>query len=216
MRPFIVIEALDAGGSQTQTDLLVRRLRREKYKPHQYHFPQEDRATGRLIYDKFLLDHNRHEFSQREQALLYVQDFYSQADEFWGIIKKGTKKEVIVSDRYCTSTMAYQTAGLPGKRRRQMLNWLIWLCWQGTPRLPKPDAVILLDTPVEITLGHLASKKRDYHENKAKLTVFRRNYVRLAQEQKWIVINSVNKEGTQRTKQDIHREVWQHVSKMLS
>ncbi len=214
-RPFIVIEALDAGGSQTQTNLLVRRLKRENYTPHQYHFPQSDGATGRLIYNKFLHDHNRHGFSKREQALLYVQDFYSRADEFWHIIKKGTKREVVVSDRYCTSTMAYQTAGLAGHSRRQMLDWLVWLCWQGTPRLPKPDAVIFLNTPVEITLGHLASKKRDYHENRAKLTMFRRNYIKIAREQAWILINSVNEKGTQRTKQDIHREVWQRVSRML-
>ena len=74
--PFIVIETLDAGGSQTQTDRLARRLEKEGYQPHQYHFPQEDRATGRLIYDKFLLPKKR--FSKREQALLYIQDFFSK------------------------------------------------------------------------------------------------------------------------------------------
>lgn len=87
MNPFIVLEALDAGGSQTQTDLLTKRLKKEGYKPHQYHFPQEDRATGRIIYDKFLLYKNKFPFSKREQALLYIQDFYSKNEELWSIIK---------------------------------------------------------------------------------------------------------------------------------
>jgi dTMP kinase len=214
-RPFIVIEALDAGGSQTQTNMLAARLKKEKYIPHQYHFPQEDFPTGRLIYDKFLLYHNKRPFSRREQALLFIQDFFSRSGEMHRIVEKGKKKDVIVSDRYCTSNMSYQTIGLSGKQRKNMIDWIAWLCWKGQPALPKPDLVILLDTPVDISLQHLASKKKDYHENREKLTAFRRSYVALAREQKWVVITSANEEGRQRSKKDIHEEVWQHVQRLL-
>lgn len=214
-RPFIVIEALDAGGSQTQTNLLAKRLKKEGYIPHQYHFPQEDQPTGRLIYDKFLLEKGKRPFSRREQALLYISDFFSKSAEFWRILTKGKKKELIVSDRYCTSTMAYQTIGLMGNQRKKMLEWIEWLCWKGTPTLPVPTMVVLLDTPVDISMKHLESKNKDFFETKDKLTAIRKSYIKLATEQKWVVINSVNEAGEQRSKKEIHDEVWSYIEKVV-
>lgn len=210
---FFVIEALDAGGSQTQTDLLAARLTKAKYHVHQYHFPQEDAATGRLIYDKFLLHLNRYPFSRREQALLYIQDFFSRADEMNALIT-ARQAHVLVSDRYCTSTMAYQTIGLPPAERQKMMAWLQWLCWQGTPRLPKPTAVIFLDTPVSVSLQRLAGKQKDYFESKAKLTAIRDSYLKVAKAQKWHVLDSMAGKK-QRTRQDLHHEIWQRVAPYL-
>ncbi len=214
-QPFIVLEALDAGGSQTQTDLLCARLKKEGYIPHQYHFPQEDRATGRMIYDKFLLYQNKEPFSRREQALLFIQDFFSKQEEFNDIITSGNKKDVLVSDRYATSTMAYQTIELKGDARKKMLNWITWLCFKGKPVLPKPDIILFLDTPVDISLLRLKNKKKDFHENRGKLTAFRNSYVQLAKEQKWAVFNSVDEQGNQRTREELHEEIWTAVQKKL-
>ncbi len=213
--PFIVLEALDAGGSQTQTDLLVQRLKKEGYKPHQYHFPQEDKATGRIIYDKFLLYKNKFPFSRREQALLYIQDFFSKLEQLQAVLAetpRSSKSEVgykiLVSDRFATSTMAYQTIGLKPKERKQMIDWITWLCYKGTPALPKPDVVLFLDTPVEVSLQRLAKKKKDFFETKEKLTAIRSSYLKLSKEQKWKIFQSVDKEGNQRTREDLHEEIW--------
>lgn len=215
MNPFIVLEALDAGGSQTQTDLLVRRLKKEGYKPHQYHFPQEDRATGRIIYDKFLLYKNKFPFSGREQALLYIQDFYSKNEEITNIISPRPGKHIVVSDRFATSTMAYQTIGLKPKERKQMLDWITWLCYKGKPALPKPDIILFLDTPVEISLKRLQGKKKDFFETKEKLTAIRDSYLKLAKEQKWKIFNSVDTKGNQRTREELHEEIWGVVKKHI-
>jgi dTMP kinase len=214
-RPFIVLEALDAGGSQTQTDLLCARLKKEGYIPRQYHFPQEDRATGRIVYDKFLLNKNKFPFTKREQALLYIQDFFSKQEELSEIVSSGNKNEVLVSDRFATSTMAYQTIGLTGLARKKMIIWIDWLCYKGKPTLPKPDAVLFLDTPVKVSLERLAKKKKDFFETKEKLTAIRNSYLKLAKEQKWIVFNSVDAKGRQRTRQELHVEIWGKVSKYL-
>ena len=216
MNPFIVLEALDAGGSQTQTDLLCARLKKEGYIPHQYHFPQEDRATGRMIYDKFLLNKNKYPFSRREQALLYIQDFYSKQGEFLEIISGKKEKSILVSDRYATSTMAYQTIGLTGDVRKKMLNWIIWLSYKDKPALPKPDIVLFLDTPVEVSLARLAKKKKDFFETKEKLTAIRNSYLKIAKEQKWVVFNSVDETGEQRTREELHEEIWAAVEKRLA
>jgi len=215
IRPFIVLEALDAGGSQTQTDLLGKRLAEEAYSVSQYHFPQEDKATGRLVYDKFLLNKNKYPFSRREQALLYIQDFYSKHEELWREGESG-RKAVALSDRFATSTMAYQTIGLTGGARKNMLEWLVWLCYKGKPALPKPSMVIFLDTPVAVSLERLAKKKKDFFETKEKLTAIRNSYLKLAKEQKWMIFDSMDEHGKQKTREALHDEIWSAVKIKLT
>ncbi|MBI3250525.1 MAG: deoxynucleoside kinase [Candidatus Andersenbacteria bacterium] len=215
MGTFVVIESSDAAGGSTQTDLLVKRIKKSGYTPHQFHFPQEDEPTGQIIYGKFLRAKNKGHFSKREQALLYVQDFYSRSKEFFAIIDSG-KKNVIVSDRYCTSTMVYQTAGMSGKIRKKMMAWLTWLAWEDEPRLPRPDLVIFLDIPVEVALERLKSKKVDYHERRDMLLRFRRSYLRLAKEQGWVTVNAVDAKGESRSREDIHEDIWQITRKTIT
>lgn len=213
--PFIVIEALDAGGSQTQTNLLVAHLKKAGFKPLQLHFPQEDRATGQFIYHKFLFAKARHTLTRREQSLIYIQDFFSRCEDLWQLKKENSTKKAIVSDRFCTSTMAYQTIGLSGKERRSLLDWIAWLCFEGQPALPKPDLVIFLDTPVAVSLNRLKDKKKDFFETKSKLTAIRTSYLRLAEEQKWTVVNSVHADGHERTRADLHEEIWHIVEALV-
>lgn len=213
--PLIVIEALDAGGSQTQTDWLVRRLQQEGFVPLQLHFPQEDQATGRIIYDKFLLHNNQRPFSRREQALLYILDFFSRAEDIAAITTRPLDKKLVVSDRYYTSTVAYQTMGLTGKERTSMLEWLEWLCMEGTPRLPKPDLVVFLDTPVAVSLQRLREKKKDFFETKEKLTAIRASYLRCAQRYGWHVLDSVDAQGQERSRAELHEAIWQVVAPLV-
>ncbi|MEK7556455.1 MAG: hypothetical protein AAB538_00575 [Patescibacteria group bacterium] len=213
-RPFIVIEALDAGGSQTQTNALVKHLKREGYKPLQLHFPQEDRPTGQFIYGKFLNTHNQPNLSHREQALIYMQDFFSRQPDITAALR-GPRESLIVSDRFYTSALAYQTKGLTGKARREMLDWITFLARGATPKLPEPDLVILLDTPPEVSLHHLRNEPKNYHESMSKLKAIRKSYLTLAREQKWAVVSSMTSQGKQRGVQDIHQEIWQRVEPIL-
>ena len=219
MAAFIVIESIDAAGGSTQTDLLAKRARKHSYTPHTLHYPRADAPTGRLIYDKFLLLKNKYPFSRREQALLYILDFFADSPSLTKLLeKKG--KHVVISDRYCTSTMAYQTIGLTGQARTKMIEWLTWLCWKGTPALPKPDAVILLDLPVAIGAKRLNTRtdksKKDFFENRKKQEAIRRSYLKLAAEQKWIVINCADATGkVQRSREDIHEDVWQAIAGLI-
>ncbi len=210
--PFIVIEALDAGGSQTQTDLLAGRLKQAKKQVLQLHFPQEDRATGRIIYDKFLLYKNKRPFSPREQALLYIQDFFSRKEDIMTALERG---QVVVSDRFCTSTVAYQTMGLTGSAWQKMYDWIWWLCFEGQPALPQPAAVIFLDTPVAVSLTRLKGKKKDYFESKEKLTRIRNGYLKVAKKQRWQVVLSVAADGRERTREEVHEEIWQLVAPLV-
>jgi thymidylate kinase len=170
------------------------------------HFPQEDRPTGQFIYEKFLDNQNKPKLSRREQALIYIQDFFSRKED----IIKVLKKNPVVSDRFYTSTMAYQTAGLSASARQEFLQWIEYLIND----LPRPDRVIFLDTLPEISLHHLRDQHKNYHEELPKLRAFRASYLKLAHEQKWTIINSMEGKN-QRSIADIHAEVWQDVKNIL-
>lgn len=213
--PFIVVEALDAGGSQTQTDLLMRKLRREKYEVLPLHFPQEKRATGQFVYGKFLHANNKGKFTRREQALLYIQDFFSRVEDI-AAFRKQRGKRVVLTDRFCTSTLAYQTMGLTGSARKKQLAWLKWLCFEDQPALPKPDLVVLVDVPAEVSMRRLAGKQDDFFEKKQRLAAIRNSYLKIALEEGWKVINGVDEQGNERTRQDLHKEIWQIVQPLLS
>lgn len=217
---FVVIESIDAAGGSTQVKLLSQRLEKDGYIPHQFHFPQEDKPTGQVVYGRFLHTKNKAKFSRREQALLYIQDFFAGSAEIDAVLSQKTGKHVAISDRFCTSTMAYQTIGLVGEARRRMLQWIKWICWGGAPHLPKPDMVILLDLPLSISLERLNSRQdkagKDYFENRKKQQAIRASYLRLAKEQRWRVIDCADTGRVQRTREAIHQDVWKAVSKLIS
>jgi len=212
--PFIVIESIDGAGGSTQADLLAKAAKKNGAKVRQYHFPQEDSATGRVVYGKFLDIKNKLSLSNRERALLYIQDFYSRADEMHQLQNSSTKN-FILTDRYYTSTLAYQSVGLSGKKRSERIEWLKDLCERGAPRLLKPTKVIFLDTPVDISMKHLKKGVRDFYENKRKQIRIRNSYLRLATEEKWHIINSVDDAGEQRSIKDIHQEIWSVAQKLF-
>ncbi len=214
MNPLIVFEAINAAGKTTQLNLLIKKFKKVGYNIHSIHFHQRDKATGQLIDNKFLHNSSQN-FSRREQALLYIQDFFSQLENIHKTLnQKG--KHIVLLDRFYTSTMAYQTIGLSGTKRQEMLTWISWLCEKEKPKLPKPDTVILLDTPVDISVSHLKeNKKKDHFEKRERLIATRRSYLKLAKERKWTVINSINNQGRQRSISDIHQEIWQKVQKTL-
>lgn len=209
-RLFIVIESINGAGGSTQADQLISHLIKDGYKVTPFHFHQRERGTGQLIQEKFLDTHNQATFSRREQALLYIQDFFTAKES----MEEALKKSVVISDRFYTSTMAYQTVGLSGKTRKKMLSWINWLVAEGKSVLPKPDLVISLDTPSAVSLRHLKNQPKDFFENAKKLRAIRRSYLMLAREQKWTIINSMAR-GKQRSIQDIHAEVWQQVLPLI-
>ena len=122
----------------------------------------------------------------------------------------------IVSDRFCTSTFAYQTIGLTGKNWEKTIQWLEWMCYEDTPALVQPDLVIFIDTPVDISLNRLADKKVDYFENKQKLSAIRNSYLKVAARQNWAVVSGVDGSGQERTRPELARAIWQLTADKLN
>lgn len=147
---FIAFEGGEGSGKSTQSKLLKRWLEEEG---EEVLLSREPGGTelGRDL-RRILLDHSTGEISPRAEALLYAAD---RAHHVFSKIRPALDRgEVVITDRYFDSSIAYQGAGrilVPGEVAR-ISRW-------ATESL-FPTLTILIDQPAEIGLGRLKSRDR--------------------------------------------------------
>ena len=147
---FIALEGGEGIGKSTQSELLKQWLEQEG---ESVVLSREPGGTdlGKEI-RHILLSHHTGEISPRAEALLYAAD---RAHHVFSVIRPALANgQVVISDRYFDSSIAYQGAGRvlePGEVAR-ISRW-------ATESL-FPTLTIIIDLPAEIGLGRLKSKDR--------------------------------------------------------
>lgn len=147
---FIAFEGGEGIGKSTQAKLLKQWLEQEG---ESVVLSREPGGTDLGIeIRKILLSHSTGEISPRAEALLYAAD---RAHHVFSVIRPALAiGDVVISDRYFDSSIAYQGAGRvlePGEVAR-ISRW-------ATESL-FPTLTIIIDLPAEIGLGRLKSKDR--------------------------------------------------------
>lgn len=141
---FICIEGLDGCGKTTQTQMLVRRLRRRGFDAVHTVEPSRGRI-GRFL-KKYLL-HGKERGSGIVEALLFAADRFEHVEK--EIIPALNEGKVVVSDRYVYSSLAYQGAtGLS-------LDWIRRL----NEHAVCPDLAIFIDVDPATVTRRLKAKK---------------------------------------------------------
>jgi dTMP kinase len=147
---FIVFEGGEGIGKTTQAKLLKAWLEQEGESVVLSREPGGSELGIEIR--KILLSHSTGEISPRAEALLYAAD---RAHHVFSVIRPALAAgEVVISDRYFDSSIAYQGAGRvlePGEVAR-ISRW-------ATESL-FPTLTIIIDLPAEIGLGRLKSKDR--------------------------------------------------------
>ncbi len=158
---FIVIDGPEGAGKTTQVERLVRRLRDEGRQATAVRDPGSTPVSERIR--EVLLDKRLPEMDARTEVFLYMA---SRAEMVARIIRPALEVGlVVVSDRFVSSTVAYQgyAGGIdPG---------LIWDLARTACGGVEPDLTVILDVPVSggfarLTREHdrIESKDRAYHE----------------------------------------------------
>jgi len=147
---FIVFEGGEGTGKSTQSILLKAWLEQEG---ETVVLSREPGGSDLGIeIRKILLSHSTGEISPRAEALLYAAD---RAHHVFSVIRPALAAgEVVISDRYFDSSIAYQGAGRvlePGEVAR-ISRWASESLF--------PTLTIVIDLPAEIGLGRLKSKDR--------------------------------------------------------
>lgn len=212
----IVIEGLDGSGKGTQTALLTKSLAEMGIKVKQVSFPDYNNPSSSLVkmYLNGELGNKPNDVNAYAASSFYAVDRYASYKQFWyRDYEMGT---VILADRYATSNAIYQLAKLKDNERNEFLNWLEFYEYNQLG-LPKPDVVIYLDMPIEISQQLLNQRyngditKKDLHEsNFGFLEQCRKSALYASAQQGWQLVEC-SKDNKPRSIDDIHNDILQLV-----
>ena len=218
----LAIEGIDGSGKGTQAARLGETAAAHGYSVASFSFPLYDGNP----FSRAIADYLNGEFGAADEvhpelaALLYAGDrFHAQPR----LLTALEANDLVVCDRYVASNAAHQGAKLAGDARRRLLDWLEEVEY-GEFALPRPDLVVLLDSPVALArelVGRKAARgyttlEADIHESDAGHSrATREVYLELAQRDGWLVVETADQEGAVREVADVAAEVWSSVEPFL-
>ncbi len=164
----IVIDGLDGSGKTTQFDI-ISKLLEEKHDVKAISFPEYDKPSSALVkmYLNGEIAKNAAEVNAYAASSFYAVDRYASYKIYWEENYKNG--DVILASRYVSSNAIHQMGKLPENEWDDYLKWLEDYEYDKLG-LPRPDCVIFLDMPVEISQRLMTSRyngdesKKDIHE----------------------------------------------------
>ncbi len=216
----IVIEGLDGSGKNTQARLLCDRLS-EDFKIKRLSFPDYDSQSSALV--KMYLGG---EFSDDPMAVnAYAASSFYAVDRIASYLKNWKEDFEggvnFVFDRYTTSNAVYMLSKLEGEEKEVFLSWLVDFEFNKMG-LPKPDKVIYLDMPTEISQKLMSKRyegdesKKDLHEKNVDfLKICRENALFAAEKLGWTVIQCSDGENPY-TIEEISEKVYKEAMEVFN
>lgn len=211
----IVIEGLDGSGKSTQIEELKKRL--EGKNIQQIKLPDYENPSSTLV--KMYL--NGDFGKEPEDVNAYAASAFYAVDRFANYKIKWKEfydnGGIIISDRYTTSNAYHQANKLPNEKWDEYFSWLEDFEY-NLIGIPKPDAVIYLDMPIEISQKMMSLRyngdenKKDIHESNIEyLNKCRKAALVAADKMNWSVIKCNNDEKPRPIK-EIADEIYAIVS----
>jgi len=181
----IALEGTDQAGKKTQTEMLVKALRRSKIKTAVFSFPDYSTIIGKEIKNYL---YGKRKFPLEIIHYLYAANRWEKLEE---IKKSAAKNSILIMNRYYHSNLVYGIANGVKEKWLQKLE-------EG---LPKADLVIILDASQSDSFSRKKSKRDRFEKNKDSSQKISQIYRRLAKKHRWKIVNAAG------TKQEIHKEV---------
>jgi len=210
----IVIEGTDCSGKETQSKLLIEKLKEKGINCIMFGFPNYDSPTGKIVGGPFLgkeeickgfFSEGAPHVDPRVSSLYYSADFKYNIKEINEYLEKGY---YVILDRYVTSSLAFQGSKISNKDERfEMYQWIdklnYWLLG-----LPKPDITIFLHVPF-VYAKELKKNRTSLDENEKDdeyLQLAEKAYLELTGLYNWRYVNCI-RDNTLRSIPDINLEI---------
>lgn len=220
MSKLIVIEGLDGSGKSTQLELLISALEKDGKRVRKIKLPDYESPSSTLV--KMYLGG---EFGKDPNAVnayaagaFYAVDRYASFTLDWKTDYESDK--IIVADRYATSNSIYQTEKIAEADWDSYLDWSADFEYNKLG-IPKPDAVIYLDMPVDISQKLMTGRyggnesKKDVHEADVTfLEKCRKSALYAASRQGWHIVECSNGKEPYSIEK-IHNEIMKIVDEEL-
>ncbi len=242
----IVIDGIDGSGKTVQTRSLVERLSKQGYQVEMTDFPQYGKSffadmierylKGEFGWPQELRDHlKKHPLpgegiaSKPEEVNPYLSSLLYSGDrwEIKGQMNKWLDEgSIIISNRYVCSNMAHQGAKISNtKERNKFFKWIEKLEYK-VYSIPKPDLIIYLHVPTEVSQELIKVKVQseqgfksevDMHEEDVNYLKRVQNiYTDIAKEDSlWSTIDC-SRNNQIIARDEIAEKVWKTVSKILN
>ena len=201
MGKLIVIEGTDGSGKSTQFELLAARLEREGRTFHRLRFPRYDQPSSALI-------------------RMYLGGDFGTDPEAVNAYAASTFYAVDRYASYVQDWRVHQGGKVAAEERTAFFRWLYDLEYNRM-ELPRPDLVVLLDMPTELSEQLLRRREADTHtqadiheQDRAYLTRCRETAREAAAHYGWSLV-SCARDGRLRTVEEIHEELYALVRRTL-
>lgn len=219
---FIVIEGTDGSGKKTQAKILCEKLNEAGINCIVQSFPNYDSPACTPV--KMYLN--------GEFGDIGCLDAY-QANSLYAVDRlctmMGLKDHIenggsIVFDRYVESTMLHQAALIENQEERDKFLDYVNDFEFGKLKLPKPDLVIFLDVPVEVS-KKLADSRGEYKSGNKKdileqdishLTKAYNSGKYVANKYGWTQISCLNESGNLKPIEEISNDIFEVVKKLFN
>ena len=153
----IVIDGIDGSGKATQVGFLKKRLQKEGMKIKTIDFPRYyDNFFGKLLgeylagaFGDFI------QVDSRIASVLFAADRFESGKQIQTWLGQGY---VVIADRYATANQIHQGGKIKNlKERKEFIAWLDTMEY-SVFKIPRPDLVIYLDVPFEVSKMWLEKK----------------------------------------------------------
>ena len=220
MGKLIVIEGTDGSGKSTQFRMLSQHLNQDGREFKHIVFPRYDQESSALIrmYLGGQFGSKPSDVNAYAASAFYAVDRYASYKKVWGDWYENGG--LIVSDRYTTSNAVHQASKEPQEKQAEFLKWLYEFEYDRLG-LPRPDLTIYLDVPTDFTEQMMRKREADtntsadiHEQDMDYLATCRRTGRAAARYYGWTVIECV-RDGSMRTIEDIHEEIYRHIAACL-
>ncbi|MBR3588304.1 MAG: deoxynucleoside kinase [Clostridia bacterium] len=216
----IVIEGLDGSGKSTQINILAEKIKEKGLTFKQIKLPNYDGDSSALVkmYLAGEFGKNPEDVNAYAASAFYAVDRFASFKTIWK--EDYEKGAVILADRYTTSNAYHQMIKQPEENWDSYIEWLEDFEYNKIG-IPKPDLVIYLDMPVEISQKLMSKRyegnesKKDVHEaNVGYLNACRKAASYAAEKMGWVKILCSDGENA-RSIEDIAEEISRSVERVL-
>jgi len=130
------------------------------------------------------------EISPFTELFIFMADRATHTDQ---IKKELVAGKIVISDRYCDSSTAYQGALLEELLARQGIDSVDWVTGMNATIIREPDITLLLDIAPEVSLERLKVREElSKFEKQGYLEKVRANYLRIAETEERVRVIDAN------------------------
>lgn len=217
----IVFEGIDGSGKSTQFDLICDKLTAQSTDFQRLSFPRYSEPSSMLIrmYLNGDFGKNPDDVNAYAASSFFAADRYASFVQDWGSYY--SNGGLILTDRYTTSNALHQGAKMESEQRSQYFKWLYEYEFQLI-KLPKPDLVFYMNIDVSAAAQRLSSRQAetgthaDIHEQDLTyLENCSQSGLQAAKQFGWHIIDNTQN-GQSRSREDIHGEIFERLSCLIS